>query len=381
MKVQNRWYTAGAVVAAVALTAGCNGAPEGGEDEAIAAAAAGTAEAPSFEVDLDWPQPLPNNWLMSSVLGLYVDAEDHVWVSHRPELLPEEELGAAQDPPTADCCVPAPVVMRFNGAGEVVHSWAHYEEADQWPGVLHGFFVDDDANLWISARDQHQLKKFSPDGEVLLTIGIQDETGGSDDTERLGRPSDMVVAPGTNELFVVDGYVNRRVIVFDAETGAYLRHWGAYGEAADDDYEFGPRGDGDPPARQFSTVHGITAADDGFIYVADRNNSRIQVFEHDGTFVQERVLRSGTGAAFDVALSHDAEQSFLYVADGEEHQIWVLRRSDLEVLDRFGSEGTEPGQFGRPHNLEVDSQGNLYVAEAAPGARVQRFHFLGLVTR
>ncbi len=378
MSSLHRTCTGGALAVFIALVSGC-GPDVAGGDEGDTGSAVNVDGVPSFQVDPDWPLPLPDNWIMSSGIGLYVDADDHVWVSHRPEILPEELLGAAQDPPTDECCIPAPVVMRFNPAGEVVHAWGHHDVADQWPGVLHGFFVDDEGHLWISARDQHQIMKFDTDGEVLLTIGHYNETGGSDDPERLGRPSDMVIPPGTNELFVVDGYTNRRVIVFDAGTGEYLRHWGAYGEPPDDDYEFGPRGADDPPARQFATVHGITASHDGLIYVADRSNSRIQVFEQDGTFVQERVIRPGTGAAFDVAVSHDPGQEFLYVADGEDHRIWILRRSDLEVLGQFGSEGAEPGQFGRPHNLEVDSQGNLYVAEAAPGARAQRFNFQGVV--
>ncbi len=372
MNVLRKRYAAGTLIALMGLAVACGPAPEEGPEAPDTSAAPDGAPTPTFEVDLDWPQPLPNDWILSSILGLFVDAGDEIWVSHRPELLEPGEIGAIQDPPTADCCVPAPLVLRFDSQGGVVDTWGSHEEWDEWPSVLHGLFVDHNDYVWTTARDQHQVMKFTRAGEHVLTIGVFDERGTSDDPERMGRPADIYVDPDTNELFVVDGYVNRRVIVFDADSGEYLRHWGAYGEAPDDDYEPGEGGPDDPPA-QFSTVHGITGSHDGLIYVADRNNSRVQVFDRDGGFVMERILREGSGAAFDVALSHDPGQEFLYVADGVEHQVWVLRRDGLEVLDRFGSEGTDPGQFGRPHNLSVDSQGNLYVAEAAPGRRVQRF--------
>jgi len=349
----------------------CGG--EGGAREAQDASAEGLV--PRFEVAPDWPR-LPGNWVVASGLGLFVDERDHVWFSHRAELAGPEDLAAAAEPPG----IPAPLVVELDPSGSVVQAWGHHDEADQWPTVLHGFFVDPAGPVWTSARDQHQIMKFSRSGELLLTIGVKDETGGSNDPGRLGRPSDIWVHPATNELFVVDGYTNRRVIVYDGDTGAYLRHWGAYGEPPVDGG--GGRGgaqaeDAGPP-RQFSTVHSIVGSHDDLIYVADRQNSRLQVFRPSGEFVAERILRQGGGAAFAVALSHDPDQRFVYVADGTEHKVRILRRSDLEVVGEFGSEGAGPGQFRRPHNIGVDSHGNLYVAEAEPGWRVQKFNFLGL---
>ncbi|TVR53747.1 MAG: hypothetical protein EA421_10240 [Gemmatimonadales bacterium] len=344
---------------------------EAGPDPDLGPAQA-TRGAPTFEVDMDWPR-LPEDWVMSSVLGLFVDDRDHAWISHRAELISEEDLAAA---PGGEG-VPAPLVMELDPRGEALQGWGSPEDIDEWPPVLHGFFVDHNDFVWTSARDQNQIMKFTRDGEHLLTIGEFDESGGSGDPDRLGRPSDIVVDPETNELFVVDGYVNRRVIVFDAETGAYLRHWGAYGQAPDDDYRHSPDWTPEDPPRQFNLVHAIAQSGDGLIYVADRSNSRVQVFRRDGSFVEERVLRSGAGGAFSVEFSHDPEQEFLYVADGTEHKVWILRRDGLEVVGELGSQGAGPGQFQRPHNLGVDSQGNLYVAEADPGWRVQRFLFRG----
>jgi sugar lactone lactonase YvrE len=324
---------------------------------------------PTFEVDTAWPQ-LPGSWVMASGLGLYADAQDHVWVSHRAELVTDEALAAVAEPPG----IPAPLVMELDPQGTVVQSWGPHDQAAEWPTVLHGLFVDHNGFVWSNARDQHQIMKFTRDGERVLTLGIMGETRGSNDTETLGRPSDVYVAPETNELFVVDGYTNRRVIVFDAETGAYLRHWGAYGEPPDDE---AARAEGDvSPSRHFATAHGITGSSDGLIYVADRSNSRVQVFRRSGEYVTERILRPGSGGAFSVRLSPD--ERFLYAADGTEHKIWILRRDGLEVLGSFGSEGAGPGQFQRPHNLAVDSEGNLYVGEADPGWRVQKFTFSGM---
>ena len=345
----------------------------GGGDAATDQATTEQAEqlVPAFQVDEAWPQ-LPADWVMSSGLGLYVDAGDHVWVSHRAELIEPEHLAAAAQTPARA----APIVMELDPSGRVVQGWE-----GEFPGVLHGFFVDHNDFVWTTARDQHQIMKFTRDGELVLTIGRENETAGSNDTELMGRPSDIYVAPETNELFVVDGYTNRRVVVFDGETGAYLRHWGAYGERPDDEVRRGPPESVDDAPAQFNLVHAIAGSDDGLIYVADRSNSRIQVFTRAGEFVVERLLRAGSGGAFAVAFSHDPEQQFVFVADGTEHKVWILRRSDLEILGSFGSEGAAPGQFQRPHNLAVDSHGNIYVAEADPGWRVQRFMLQGAGSR
>jgi DNA-binding beta-propeller fold protein YncE len=209
-----------------------------------------------------------------------------------------------------------------------------------------------------------------------MTIGRFDETGGSNDPALMGRPSEIWVDPVDNEVFIADGYGNRRVIVFDAETGAYLRHWGAYGEQPDDDYQPDPASA--EPSRQLRTPHGIAGSKDGLIYVADRSNNRIQAFRQDGEFVMENVLRPrcapdgepevpgcGQSAAFSVGFSVDDDQTYLYVADGGSHVIVILRRSDLEKVGEFAGPGTGVGELGRPHNLTVDPQGNIFVAEAA----------------
>jgi DNA-binding beta-propeller fold protein YncE len=238
--------------------------------------------------------------------------------------------------------------------------------------------VDHNDYVWIGTYRHHRVMKFTRDGQHLMTLGEYDVNGGSGDTTLLGGPAGIWVDPETNEVFIADGYRNRRVIVFDGDTGAYLRHWGAYGEPPDDEaaYDYAARTADGPPPPQFSTVHGLVGSADGLLYVADRRGNRIQVFQRDGTFVTEKTiapLTRASGSAFVVALSPDAEQSWLYLADGTNHKVWILRRSDLEVVGEFGRGGRQVGQFLRPHGMAVDSRGNVYVGEASTGRRVQKF--------
>lgn len=332
---------------------------------------------PTFEVDPSWPREMPDLWVMGSVTGVFVDARDHIWVTHLPETLTPEELGVEQDPPIATCCHTAPTVIELDAEGNVVQSWG--DQADDiavYPRNPHGVFVDHNDFVWIGTYRHHRVQKFTRTGELVLTIGTYDENGGSNDPDLLGGPAGIWVDPATNEVFIADGYTNRRVVVYDGDTGAYLRHWGAYGEEPDDEYDYGDRAAGAAPPRQFSTVHGITGSKDGLIYVADRRGNRVQVFQHDGTFVAERIVAPETrasGSAFVPVLSPDAEQAWLYLADGTNHKVWILRRSDLEIVGSFGRGGRQVGQFLRPHGMSIDSRGNLYVGEASTGRRVQRF--------
>ena len=354
MTRSERRFVGSALVVLLALL-GCGPAPEAGEALEAAAAPDFTNGVPSFEADMGWPASMPEGFEWGQVLGINADAQGHVWVTTRGQ------------------------VAEFDPEGNPVQVWSARGPEGQW-SVIHGLFVDHNDFVWSNAREQHQILKFTRDGELVMTIGTLDETGGSNDPNLLGRPAELYVEPTTNELFVVDGYSNRRVIVYDAETGEYLRHWGAYGEVPDDEARNRLSEDDPTPALQFAVVHGITGSHDGLIYVGDRTNSRVQVFRHDGEYVTERVIREGNGAAFSVALSHDPEQTFLYVADGTEHRIWILRRETMEVVGQFAREGSGPGELGRPHNLTADSRGNIYVAEADPGMRGQKFEFKGLVS-
>ena len=350
-------------------------------DSAGSGGDAGTTDGPpTFAVDPSWPQQLPNDWILGSITSVFVDDRDHVWITHLPETLTPEEIAAVQDPPLGECCVPAPVVIELDTEGNVVQGWGDpaTQDVSEYPRNSHGLFIDHNGFVWIGTFRHHRVMKFTRSGEHLMTLGAYDENGGSADTSLLGGPAGMWVDPETNEVFVADGYRNRRVIVFDADTGAYLRHWGAYGEPPDDEaeYDYAGRTDTLFPPPQFSTVHGLVGSNDGLIYVADRRGNRIQTFLRDGTFVAEKTiapLTRASGSAFVLAMSPDAGQRWLYLADGTNHKVWILERSSMEVMGEFGRGGRQAGQFIRPHGMDVDSHGNIYVGEASTGRRVQKF--------
>lgn len=352
---------------------------------ALVAAAVGTLpvaarQSPqTFSVDPTWPQEFPNHWVMGSVTGVFVDSKDHVWITSLPETLTEEELYEEQVPPQGTCCKQAPVVIELDQNGKVVQGWGEKAKEDpaNWPRNPHGIFVDHTDHVWIGTHMHHRVMKFTRQGKLVMTVGEYDKNNGSNDTKLLGGPSGIWVDPKTNEAFISDGYRNRRVIVVDGATGAYKRHWGAYGEAPDDTLKFDPKTmlQGALP-KFFSTPHGITGSNDGKIYVADRRGNRIQVFEQSGKFVMEKIIAPATlssGSAFVPVLSKDPQQTYLYLADGTNHKIWILRRSTMEVVGEFGRGGRQLGQFLRPHGMSIDSKGNLIVGEASTGRRVQRF--------
>jgi DNA-binding beta-propeller fold protein YncE len=348
----------------------CQTAPDGRP-------AGGVAGGAAFHVDPTWPRELPNNWILGAVTGVYVDSRDHVWVTHLPETLTPEETAAVQDPPIGTCCAPAPTVIEFDANGDVVQAWGEpTQDITVYPRNPHGIFVDHNDYVWIGTYMHHRVMKFRRNGEHVMTIGRYDENAGSNDSTLLGGPAGIWVDPGTNEVFVADGYRNRRVVVFEGESGRYLRHWGAYGETPVDDYDFGDRDPAAPPPRQFSTVHGLIGSRDGMIYVADRRGNRIQAFRQDGAFVAERVIAPETrasGSAFVFSLSPDSEQRWLYMADGTNHKVWIIAREEMEVAGAFGRGGRQVGQFLRPHGMSADSHGSLYVGEASTGRRVQKF--------
>jgi len=339
------------------------------------------ATTPRFEVDRYWPQALPEDWVIGQVAGLAVDQHDHVWVVHREQSINTTNAGAAQDPPVAMCCTPAPPVLEFDIDGRVVNAWGGESADYDWPQQMHGIYIDHNDYVWIGGNgpDDHQILKFTREGEFVMQIGSRGANQGSHDTENVGGPANMVVHPESNELYVADGYQNRRVVVFDADTGEHLRHWGAYGNAPDDT-DPGPYDPAEGPSDNFRTpVHGIVISHDNRLYMSDRPNNRIQIFELDGTYVDEVFVRPetlATGSTWEVTLSHDPEQRWLYVPDGTNNVIWIMDRENMEVVDHFGRGGRQPGEFSWLHNLDADSRGNLYTAEVLDGHRIQRFKLM-----
>jgi NHL repeat-containing protein len=330
-------------------------------------ASAAVAEAPAFEVDPFWPKPLPNDWLMGQAAGVATRG-DHIWVVQRPKSLTEDERGATLTPPRSRCCKPAPPVLEFDVKGNLVASWGGPGAGHPWPDNEHGIYVDDRDNVWLAGNGPRDgmLLKFTRDGKFLMKIGEPGVVGDDRDTRHLNRPANMVVDPATRELFVADGYGNHRVIVFDAETGSYKRHWGANGRPPGD---AGVKGFGNP-------VHCVRLSRDGLLYVCDRANNRIQVFRKDGTYVKEFVVAPetrGNGSTWDVDLSQDAAQTHLYDADGENNHVWTLLRESGRILGTLGRNGRQAGQFHWIHNMAVDAAGNIYTTEVDTGKRAQKF--------
>jgi len=333
------------------------------------------AQVPRFQVDPSWPKTLPHQWIMGQAAGVAVDKRDHIWVIQRPASLTDDEKAASLDPPSAKCCVPAPPVMEFDPHGNLIQAWGGPGQGYDWPQREHGITIDDKGFVWIGGNGPRdgQYLKFTRDGKFMMQIGKPGDQTNSEDTSRLGQPADAEVDPQANEVYIADGYVNHRVIVFDASTGAYRRQWGAYGKKPTDE----KLASYDPASPQFSTpVHCVKIANDGLVYVCDRRNNRIQVFRKDGTFVKEFVLEKDTragGSVWALGFWIDPAQTFMIVADGTNNEVRTLVRESGKTLGVFGHAGRNAGQFHWVHDIALDSKGNIYTTEVDTGKRAQKF--------
>jgi sugar lactone lactonase YvrE len=337
---------------------------------------------PIFEVDASWPPKLPNNWMLGQTPGVAVDSHDHIWVLHRPRTVPEAQRAQA-----------APPVLEFDADGKFLRAWGGPASGFDWPDSEHGVFVDDKDNVWIGGssptstsltkRSDDMLLKFTKDGKFLLQIGGPDKSGGNADTKSVNKPADAFVHQKTNELYIADGYGNRRVLVLDANTGAFKRMWGAFGNAPVD-AQAGGRGmfdvDGPGPQQFGGPVHSVKVSNDDLVYVADRQNRRLQVFSPAGKYVSQTFInRRGpaNGSVAGIAFSPDRAQQFMYLADYGNSHIVVMDRKSLSILYQFGTRSASAGDFQGAHHLAANSKGDLVVVEVAPGNRVQRFRFKG----
>jgi hypothetical protein len=403
-----RIVRAGVAVQAL-LAIGITFGQGGGEKRSAPQAEAGSP--PKFKVDPSWPK-IPNRWVLGEVSGVTVDGQDHVWVLHRPRTIRSADKDKA-----------APPVLEFDSAGNFIGGWGGPGTGYEWPGTEHGIYVDYKGYVWISGSgpSDDQLLKLTRKGEIVMQIGHSGQSTGNQDAKNVHMAADIFVYPKTNELFVADGYGNRRVILYDADSGAFKRMWGAFGNVPGDppsqplDEKTGrPRAPSPGSAapgieegrgpEQFTLVHGARVSNDDLVYVSDRGSRRFQVFTLDGRFVTQvfidrdkgtaqKALESRAGeTAFGkpikdlnqqlfnagqsvsrTAFSPDPQQRFMYVMNRIQQQIVVYDRKTLEVLDRFGQTGHAPGEFYVLHDLAVDSKGNIYTAEVNEGRRAQKF--------
>jgi len=333
---------------------------------------------------------LPINWTIQAVTGIFADKNDHIWVLNRPRDLDKTENFAMLTPPTAECCVPPPAVLEFDIEGNLLKSWGVPGSVPGWPGSEHTIFTDKEGNVWIggsSAGDT--LMKFTADGKFISEFGHRGPAvaGGDNAQQKQDNQQTSLLLRGVaaaqldedaHDLYIADGYLNKRVIVFDSETGAFKRGWGAYGiplsEINNDPLP--PRAPGDPLAKQFrEPVHCVRISNDGLVYVCDRGGDRIQVFTKQGKFLKEFPVsnNSGSGTVGSISFSPDAQQKYIYVPDMMDSVVWILNRNDGSVAGRIGHSGHGPGQFHGLHVATMDSQGNLYTGEVTTGKRIQKF--------
>lgn len=389
--MQKRTLLAVAALVAVTTTVGC--ASEAMEGSEINSDYTAAGMVPTFQVDPFWPKPLPNHWILGEAIGVDVDANDNIWMVHRntpDRFVANTQIGAAQDPPLSECCRPAPPVLAFDRDGNLIQSWGGpgTETGDYvWPGSNHGITVDGMNNVWIggngttdAGQDRH-IVKFTADGTFLAQYGSPGQGYDNESMDYFGRVAKVFVNDADSEVIVADGYAHQRVAVIDQNTGEIKRTWGAQGNAPTNvrvsRYE-----PGETPPDQFRTpVHCAEMSNDGLIYVCDRPSNRISVFQKDGTFVSEHIIAPATrsqGSTWDLDFSPDEDQTWMYLADGQNMKVYVIRRETMEIAYSFGDGGRQPGLFFAVHSIAVDSDGNLYTTETYQGRRLQKFTFMGM---
>ena len=327
---------------------------------------------PRFEIDAKWPKDLPGDWITGRLGGVCMDAKgDNVYVVNRQDITEEEE-GNLQ-PGACDH-----QVQSGRRRGRILG------RSEDRAGLDPRLLRRSAGNVWVAGNGDAMIQKYSPDAKLLLQIGQRGKFDSVDGTRKgkgnntardgLHMPSAMVVDPGNGDIFVADGYGNRRVVVFDKD-GKFLRQWGR--QATDEETQKAV------PGVFAQVVHCIHMSNAGLIYVCDRQGNRVQVFQKDGTFVRNISIpnKSGKlpdkrGTAWWAAFSPDKEQRFLYVMNGGTEQVHILDHKSGEILSSFGRPGHQIGNFTHGHTIAVDSQGSIYVAETDWGRRIQKFRMV-----
>jgi len=384
-------WRASALLAGFVAAAGTAAAQPGPAGQATAPRGQSTPSAPEYRYDPTWPKlPLPNGWVFQGITGMYVDSQDVIWVLNRPRDFDRDNTQnyASLDPPSARCCRKPPAVMAFDQDGNLLHAWGDPDSIPGWPRSEHTILVDSAGFVWVGgAMPGDTLLIFSRDGELVGEFGRRgpavefgEQTQDNQQTEVLMRGvAAAEFDEPAREIYIADGYLNRRVLVFDLDTGAFKRGWGAYGKPLEEiSNELPPPYDPSaPPHGDFQgSVHAVRISNDGLVYVSDRQGNRIQVFTKQGEFVQEHFVAPWTrdrGAAGSITFSLPPEQAFLFVTDIMNNVVWVLNRRTGEPVGQVGFMGHSGGGFHWVHVAASDSAGNLYTGEVDSGKRIQKF--------
>jgi len=365
-----KWSYVTAMIVVLSLSLGVW---DSSTNEIRAQAGQQAVDAPKFKIDPFWPNPLPDRWVTGNLGGVCVDAQDHVFTLNRGDLTHKEEKNATA----------SPTIIEFDPDGRILNSWGN---KDLLPKRPHGCFVDFQNNIWIGGNQDGIVQKYSHDGsKMLLQIGTKgrlDTWDGTMDSPAknsshtlLNLPASIAVDPTNGDVYIADGYGNSRVVVFDS-SGHFLRQWGHLGTMAEVDAGVG--------GAFLKIVHCVVIDHDGLVYVCDREGRHIQVFDKMGNFKKSysfpesetRPLKGG-GRPCGMGFSPDPAQKFIYVADCGNDEILLLDRGTGQILSSFGRPGNQVGEFASPHTMAVNSRGDIIVAEAAEGRRLDLFRVVG----
>jgi hypothetical protein len=359
--------------------------------------------APAFKVDPFWPKPLPNRWSMQQVTGIHVDHMDHIWFVNRGAVAEGDEIGGDGNPPRIDCCVRGPEIIELDQQGNVVNAWGGPGYHPQWPTAMQTVIADRKGFVWISGTaPQDSILKFTRDGKFVWDFGHRPppEAGmmpeNNQETSYLINKGRFQLDEMTNELYIIQ---QKRVLIYDATTGAYKRGWGGHGMPLSEisneripSYTW----TGAPPPDEKNFVpdlHFVEISRDRLVYIGERGQNRIQVFTPEGKFVKEFYVSPNTpgqrvadgcgglantkfppcGTTYKLAISTDPQQRYLYVADGTNNRVWILDRQSGRTLGSFGGNGRYAGQLHWINAIGMDSRGNIYTGEVEQAKRIQKF--------